>query len=107
MGALAQQRVAAMCLDLELDFLALDTDDRGGRRDGITHLACLRCEALMCPPTVVQPSGRWSATASMAAFSINAIIAGVASTAMSPDPITIAVTASLTVNWLLCRNPSI
>ena len=66
----------------------------------------LRWDEAMCPPTVVQPSGRWSATASMAAFSMSAIIAGVASTAMSPEPIAMAVTSWVTVNSLVCRNPS-
>jgi hypothetical protein len=41
----------------------------------------------------------------MAAFSMSAIIDGVASTGMSPDPIAIAVTASVTVNWLVCVSP--
>ena len=52
-----------------------------------------RWEELMCPPTVVQPSGKWPATAYIAAFSMSAIIAGVASTGMSLEPIVTAVTA--------------
>jgi hypothetical protein len=43
----------------------------------------------------------------MAAFSMSAIIAGVASTGMSPEPMAMAVTASVTVNWLVCVNPVI
>ena len=55
--------------------------------------------------TVVQPSGSSFLTASMAAFSISAIIIGVARTGMSPEPTAIAVTASVTVNSLVYFSP--
>jgi hypothetical protein len=42
----------------------------------------------------------------MAAFSIKAIMAGVANTGMSPEPILTAVTASVTVSSLVCFNPT-
>ena len=44
-------------------------------------------------PTVVEPSGSSFATAFIAAFSMRAIIAGVASTGMSPEPTASAVCA--------------
>ena len=51
--------------------------------------------------TVVQPSGSSFLTASMATFSISAIIIGVTGTGLSPEPTAIAVTASVTVKTLV------
>ena len=65
----------------------------------------LICDDSMCPPTVVLPSGRHSFTAFIAAFSMSAIMAGVASTGMSPEPRVMAVWVSSTVNVLVYDNP--
>jgi hypothetical protein len=51
----------------------------------------LRWLVSICEPTVVCPSSRCGATAFIAAFSIRATIAGVASTSISPEPRAMAV----------------
>ena len=56
-------------------------------------------------PTVVEPSGRWGATAFIAAFSMRATMAGVANTSMSPEPMVRAVLAAVTVVVLMCFSP--
>ena len=48
------------------------------------------CVVCIYAPTVVEPCGKAGATAFIAAFSINATIAGVAKTSRSPDPIVTA-----------------
>lgn len=60
---------------------------------------------LICPPTVLTPSGSAWLTAIMAAFSMSAVIAGVARTGMSPDPICSAVLSLVTTRVLVCCNP--
>ena len=66
----------------------------------------LRCDVEIIEPTVVSPSSNLRATASIAAFSIKATIAGVASTAMSPEPINSAVLPSATRITLWCFSPT-
>ena len=60
----------------------------------------LMCELFIIVPTVVEPSGSAPATAFIAAFSISAIIAGVAKTAISPEPRAWAVLPSATTTLL-------
>ena len=55
-----------------------------------------RCVVVMAEPTVVLPSSRSDATQSIAAFSISATIAGVASTSKSPEPSTEAHLSAVT-----------
>ena len=56
-----------------------------------------RCFMFTNVPTVLCPSSRYGATLSLAVFSINAIIAGVASTANEPLPNASAVSFAVTV----------
>ncbi len=60
---------------------------------------------LTCPPTVLSPFCSVLLTAVMAAFSMSATIAGVASTGMSPDPICSAELSLLTMRVLVCCSP--
>lgn len=62
----------------------------------------LRWVALINPPTVVSSSAAMFLAASIAAFSIRAIIAGVAKTGMSPEPIRSAVLFSFTLHVEVC-----
>ena len=64
------------------------------------------CSIFRAVPTVVWPSYKWVATAIIAAFSIRAHIAGVASTAKSPEPIYSAVTSGVTRIVAVNDNPS-
>ena len=65
----------------------------------------LMCEQFISDPTVVEPSGRASATAVMAAFSIKATIAGVAKTSKSPEPIARAVFVAFTTTFEVADKP--
>lgn len=66
----------------------------------------LRCEHEIIPPTVVLPSGNSAATVFIAAFSMRAVIAGVASTSRSPEPMLRAVRISATVRREVWESPS-
>lgn len=65
----------------------------------------LICVTFISDPTVDDPSGSPAATASIAAFSIKAIIAGVANTSMSPEPMAFAVFSEDTVVRLVNDKP--
>ena len=65
----------------------------------------LMCVVSILAPTVVSPSSKDGATASMAAFSISATIAGVANTSKLPDPNVLAVFVSSTFVVTVWVNP--
>ena len=74
-------------------------------RTSVPGLLGRRWVVSIIDPTVVEPSGNSAATASIAAFSIRATIAGVASTSMSPEPSARAVNVASTVSVDVCVSP--
>lgn len=93
MGSFSDFSLAVTGSDAEREFPAFHLLQYGSGRNGFSDARRL---IWMEAPTVELPSSNWSFTAFMAAFSINATIAGVANTGRSPEPIVSAVFSGVT-----------